>query len=76
MLLVVLEPLLKEGLLYRELAVLITHRKDGDGFLNVCLKKNHRTLSLKVASCFDTVMVFHMKHLFSMTSAAGKILAL
>lgn len=35
MLLVVLEePLLKEGLLYRELARLITHQKDGGGFLN------------------------------------------
>lgn len=25
-------------------------------------------------SCFDTIMLFHMKHLFSITSAAGQFL--
>lgn len=40
MLLVVLgELLLKEGFLFRELAMLITHRKDGDVFLNVMSQK-------------------------------------
>lgn len=49
MLLVVLrELILKEGLLFRNLAMLIAHRKDGDVFLNVMSqKKNCRTHSLK-----------------------------
>lgn len=48
MLLVVLgDPLLKEGLLYRELARLITHQKDGGGFLNAMTqKKYNRTLKV------------------------------
>lgn len=79
MLLVVLgEPLLKEGSLYRELAMLISHRKDRDGFLSVYVsKKNIIEPSIsKFASCFDTVTVFFMKHLFSTTSAAGTIVEL
>lgn len=34
------ELLLKEGLLFRELAMLITHRKDGDVFLSVMSPKD------------------------------------
>lgn len=77
MLLVVLgDPLLKEGLLYRELARLITHQKDGGGFFNAHDSKKNIIGPSKFASCFDTVMLFHMKHLFSMTCAAGTILEL
>lgn len=51
MLLVVLgELLLKEGLLFKEFAMLVTHRKDGDVFFNVMSQKKKicRIHNLKV----------------------------
>lgn len=77
MLLVVLgELLLKEGLLFKEFAMLVTHRKDGDVFFNVMSQKKKKfvesTIS-KFAYWLDTVTVFHVKLLFCLTSAAGTI---
>ena len=71
------ELLLKEALLFRELAMLLTHRKDGDVFLNIMSqKKKVEPTILKFAYWFDNVIVFHVKLLFCVTSAIGAIIAL
>lgn len=74
------EPLSKEGLCAENLlgSLLTIRMVMVFSMFMTQKKKNHRTQPSvsKFTSCFDTVMLFHTKHLFSTTSASGTTLEL